>query len=144
MNSEVSARVSAARALAEVMSGKSLNAVLPAHLERTRLDDRSLTQELVYGSLRLWPRLAVLVNAQLHKPLRSKDHDVFCLIILGLYQLSELRIPEHAAVSETVESARKIKKPWATGLINGILRHWMRNADTLQSALPEADRKSVV
>lgn len=143
MNSEVSARVSAARALAEVMSGKSLNAVLPAHLERTRLDDRSLTQELVYGSLRLWPRLAVLVNAQLHKPLRSKDHDVFCLIILGLYQLSELRIPEHAAVSETVESARKIKKPWATGLINGILRHWMRNADTLQSALPEATQQAL-
>ncbi len=143
MSGEVSARVAAARILAEVMSGKSLNVALPIHLQKTRLADRSLTQELVYGSLRLWPRLDALVNVQLRKPLRSKDHDIFCLIALGLYQLSELRIPEHAAVSETVESARRMKKPWATGLINGILRHWMRNEETLPSTLTEAEREAL-
>ena len=143
MSGEISARVAAARVLADVLSGKSLNVALPAHLEKTRPDDRSLTQELVYGSLRLWPRLEALVSAQLRKPLRNKDNDIFCLLALGIYQLSELRIPEHAAVSETVESARRLKKPWATGLINGMLRQWMRNADTWQRALPEAAHQAL-
>ena len=65
----------------------------------------ALIQELSYGVCRWYHRLHFYAHALLEKPLRAKDSDVFCLILLGLYQLYYLRIPAHAAIHETVEDA---------------------------------------
>jgi 16S rRNA (cytosine967-C5)-methyltransferase len=72
------------------------------------------------------------VQGFLHKPLKPKDKDVYCLLLVGLYQLLDLAIPPHAAVAETVEAARCLGKPWASGLVNAVLRGFERaGADLL-------------
>lgn len=81
-----------------------------------------LTSELVYGTLRHYFLLEPLVEQHLAKPLRTKDLDIKALLIVGAYQLKFMRIPDHAAINETVSASRALKKPWARGLINAVLR----------------------
>jgi 16S rRNA (cytosine967-C5)-methyltransferase len=81
-----------------------------------------LLLELVYGSLRHYYSLSQSVAQALDRPLRAKDHDIECLMVVGLYQLRHLRIPPHAVIHETVEAARHLRKPWAKGLVNAVLR----------------------
>jgi len=81
-----------------------------------------LLTELVYGSLRHYFSLSASVDQALQKPLRVKDMDIRCLMIVGLYQLRHLRVPDHAALHETVAATRHLGKPWAKGLVNAVLR----------------------
>lgn len=95
----------------------------------------SLIKELCFGVCRWYFRLTFLADKLLGKPLKAKDQDIYLLILLGLYQILYLRIPEHAAVLETVEAVRALKKPWATRLINGVLRTFLRQRETLLAAM---------
>jgi 16S rRNA (cytosine967-C5)-methyltransferase len=71
----------------------------------------------------------------LRKPLRAHDVDIYSLLLLGLYQLTEIRTPSHAALSETVAAAENLGKPWAKKLINATLRAYLRNETALQAKL---------
>ncbi len=126
----------AARTLCQVIGGQSLSRALPAALEKT--EEPALAQELVYGALRWHFRISGLINQMLDKPLKRKDQDIECLIRIGLYQLMCMNIPAHAAVNETVRETRTMKKPWAKGLVNGILRRYQRESATLEAALTGA------
>lgn len=131
-------RATAAQVLAEVMSGRSLNQALPVALEKVGERDRGLLQQLCYGTLRYQPRLQALLDAMLDKPLREKDNDVKGLLLCGLYQLEGMRIPDHAAVSATVGATRALKKPWAKGMTNALLRRFQREGEQLLSTLDAA------
>ncbi len=131
-------RAAAAQVLASVLSGKSLNQALPPWLPRVEPRDRGLLQQLCYGTLRQLPRLQGVLQQLLSKPLRDKDRDVQALLLLGLYQLSATRVPDHAAVSATVEAVRELKKPWAKGLTNAVLRRFLRERDQLEQGLDDA------
>ena len=48
------------------------------------------------------------------------------LLCIGLYELEHLSTPAHAVVSETVNATRALKKPWAKGVVNGVLRAYQR------------------
>ena len=129
-------RLAAARALAAVLSGKaSLNSALPAQLDKVEERDRGLTQDLAFGTARWQPRLDLLATQLLQKPFKSADSDVHALLLVGLYQLLFTRIPAHAAIGETVGCADKLKKPWAKGLLNAVLRRAQREGDALLSGL---------
>lgn len=136
------ARPLAIRVLKEVLEqGRSLSAALPANLTKADEGERSLTQELSYGVLRYYPQLDALAAQLLDKPLKAKDSDVQLLILLGLYQILYMRIPDHAAVSETVDVTKALKKPWARGLVNALLRRFLREREVLMAGLesdPEA------
>ena len=131
-------RAAAARVVGDVLSGKSLNQTLPPTLEKVAPRDKGLLQQLCYGTLRQAPRLEALLNQLLDKPLREKDRDIHGLLLCGLYQLEDTRIPDHAAVSATVAATRALKKPWAKGLSNAVLRRFLRERDSLLTKLPEA------
>ena len=134
-------RAAAARGIARVIQGGSLNDLLPAILAgHNEPSDRALIQELVYGSLRYGPRLEYLVSRLLDRPLRKREPRIHALLMIGLYQLFYMRTPAHAAISETVEAARVMKKPWAAGLTNAVLRRAQREQDAL---LAEADSHPV-
>src|SRR5690606_5865647 len=110
----------------------SLNDFLPAILANvSEPADRSLVQEMVYGSLRYAPRLEFLISLLLDRPVRKREPRIHALLMVGLYQLLYMRIPSHAAVAETVEAARLMKKPWAVGLTNAVLRRFQREQETL-------------
>jgi 16S rRNA (cytosine967-C5)-methyltransferase len=55
--------------------------------------------------------------------------------------LIHLRIPDHAAIAETVRVTGALGKPWARGLINAVLRQYQRNHAALD-ALADADREA--
>lgn len=131
-------RAAAARVLAEVLAGKSLNQALPSYIEKVAPRDKGLLQQLCYGTLRQAPRLQGLLAQLLDKPLRDKDRDIQGLLLCGLYQLEDTRIPDHAAVSATVGATKVLKKPWARGMSNAVLRRFLRERDTLITALGPA------
>lgn len=134
----ISPRLAAARALTAVLAGRaSLGGSLPPQLEQVAPRDRGLTQELAFGTARWQPRLAALASRLLQKPFKAGDRDVEALLLVGLYQLLYTRIPPHAAIGETVGCADKLKKTWAKGLLNAVLRRAQRESEVL---LADVDR----
>ncbi len=132
----MSVRASAARALGQVLGGgASLSTVLPPALERTDPRDRGLLQELCHGVCRWHPQLQAGLDRLLARPLDPREHVIRALLLVGLYQLQHLRIPEHAAVAETVAAARELRKPWAVGLTNAVLRAALRRRAELAEIL---------
>ncbi len=129
-------RLAAARALGVVLAGKaSLNSSLPDVLSKVEARDRGLTQELAFGAARWQPRLAGLAERLLQKRFKAADRDVEALLLIGLYQLFYTRIPPHAAIGETVGCVDKLKKPWAKGLLNAVLRNAQREGEALFAEL---------
>lgn len=135
-------RLAAAKALAAVLSGKaSLNSSLPTQLDKVEDRDRGFTQDLAFGTARWQPRLSALAEKLLQKPFKAADADVEALLLVGLYQLLYTRVPAHAAIGETVGCAEKLKKPWAKGLLNAVLRNAQRESETI---FAELERDPVV
>ena len=111
---------------AVVSGGQSLDAVIAKSEQRIGTDDRSLLRMLCYGSLRHYWRLQGWVDQLISKPLRKRDRVVNALLVIGLYQIAEMRIPDHAVVSETVDAARQLRRPKLAGLVNACLRRFVR------------------
>lgn len=131
-------RGAAARVLMAVIhGGASASEQLPLALAKIPERDRALLQEMVYGSLRWRLRLEAVAARLLQKPL--KDPQVHSLLIVGLYQLLYMRLPEYAAISSSVQAARSLGKPWAVGLLNGVLRNCQRRAPALSAQVDELE-----
>lgn len=113
--------------------GESLRAAWADDKHTLGVRDRALAQELIFGALRYGWRLDALINALVNKPLR--DESVRAALWVGLYQLLYMRVPPHAAVAETVNVLRGLHKPWATGLVNALLRRTLREGAALLSQL---------
>ncbi|MEO0435571.1 MAG: 16S rRNA (cytosine(967)-C(5))-methyltransferase RsmB [Pseudomonadota bacterium] len=137
MKAGVAVRVAAAKTVQAVVDGRSLDSALE-ELPPWPVEDRGLLREITYGTLRHWPRLEGIVDQLLNKPLRRKDRLVRTLVIIGLYQLSGMRVAPHAAIDTTVEAAGALKKRPFTGLVNALLRRFQREAQALESGLNEA------
>jgi len=93
--------------------------------------DSSLVQELSYGVLRWYYRLDYLTQQLLKKSLKSRDLLTYLLLLIGLYQILFTRIPQHAAVFETVAAARALKRQRLAPLLNAILRRFLRERDKI-------------
>ncbi len=134
-------RMAAALILRQVIQdGRSLSAVLST-LNEDLVEPRNqaLVQELCFGVLRWRWRLDALALLLLRKPLRRKDSDIHCLVLLGFYQLIYTRIPAHAAVAETVAATKGLKKEWAAGVVNAVLRAFQRQQSTLLEQVDGVD-----
>lgn len=117
--------------------GHSLSQVLPDTLNRiTDRRDRGFAQHLIHGTLRWYERLVAIRHQLVSKPLKNKDEDINTLILLALFQLLYLDTPAHAAVSETVALSQKLKKPWARGFLNGVLRTFVREQADILAKIP--------
>ena len=110
-----------------VQGGRSLDAALATKETGLPEEDRALLRFLSYGVLRHHWRLMFWVGELLEKPLRSRDRIVNELLAVGLFQLSESRIPDHAVVSQTVEAVRVLRRPRLASLVNAILRRAVRD-----------------
>jgi 16S rRNA (cytosine967-C5)-methyltransferase len=89
--------------------------------------DLSLYQELVRGDCRWYLALQQMIRPYLRKPFKAKDLDLEIIINLGLYQILFMRIEDHAAVNESVKLVHRLKKDWARGLVNAVLRQAIRD-----------------
>lgn len=129
-------RLVAARVIDQVVDGHSLSDCLEPALASLRDPrDRAFVQAICYGVCRFYTRFDVILSHLLQKPFNAKDSDVHALLMVGLFQLIEMRVPPHAAVGETVNATEKLKKPWSRGLVNAILREYLRRESTWQDII---------
>jgi 16S rRNA (cytosine967-C5)-methyltransferase len=118
-----------------VADRRSLANALPEYQVMEDARQRALVQELAYGVMRWYIRLDAIAEQLLLRPLKERDLDLRCLILVGLYQLACLGVPAHAAVHETVAATRDLGKGWGSGLVNAVLRGYQRRSAELGSKL---------
>ena len=139
---KVNLRADGAQVLFQVLEqGQSLRECLPPIQERHKDQDKAWLQEMVYGCLRQLPVLQFWLRQLLDKPLKKRTKVVEHLIMLGLYQLAFSRVSVHAAVSETVAACPSLKATSMKGLVNGILRNFIRQ-DLMSSPPRDAQLQS--
>ena len=98
--------------------------------------DRGLAQELAFGVVRWQAALDWLITRKTAG--RPQKAPLQILLRLGLYQMFWLdRIPDHAAVHETVELAKQAGFGPQSGFINAVLRGYLRERDETEKALAE-------
>lgn len=122
---DLNPRLVALRNLEQVVQGRSLDAVL-AESAADNDQGRAFSAELSYGLCRWYRQLHAIVSARLQKPFKDKDRDLHFLLMLGVYQLMHSRVPEHAALSSSVDLVRELDKGWAAKLVNAVLRRVQR------------------
>ena len=129
----------AARVLAQGRpGGEFTEALLDCALERVALSspDRGLCRELVLGVVRWHTALDWLIAQKTQG--RTQRAGLQELLRLGLYQIFWLdRIPDHAAVNETVEQARRGGYGAQAGFVNAVLRGYLREADATKVKLAD-------
>ena len=124
------ARQAALDLLAAVRSRSAYaNLTLPGILNDRGLSgrDAALATELAYGACRALGQLDAVIGACCDRPLADLDGPVLDALRLAVYQLLHTRIPDHAAVSVTVDLVRAGPNPGAAGFVNAVLRKVSRH-----------------
>ncbi|MES2561431.1 MAG: transcription antitermination factor NusB, partial [Pseudomonadota bacterium] len=130
----------AAHIVSQVLSGRSLDAELrtvAAAQPDLSGPDRAALQDVVYGTLRFLGQIDAVLNGLLTRPL--KDDDVRLLLRVALYQLIGTRAAAHAVVDHAVRTCVALGKPAAKGLVNGVLRNFLRNREAVLSVADETE-----
>ncbi len=112
--------------------------------------DAHLVMALVYGAIRWQGYLDWVLSRFSTHPLSKMKRRTLAALRIGLFQILFLdRIPQSAAINETVNSLRAARQPkWICGFVNGLLRNVARNRDTIPApgqkdpAIPEHSRLS--
>ena len=132
----------AAQVLAGRLAGDDyVENLLEKGLSRAALSpaDRGLCQELVYGVVRWQATLDWLIARKTGR--RPQKPPLQILLRLGLYQIFWLdRIPDHAAVNETVDQARRGGFGPQAGFVNAVLRGYLREDDATKQLLADLKR----
>lgn len=130
------ARVVAARILSRVVGeGRSLSTALPDGLMTLQNDrDRSFVQAICYGVLRDYETLDIVLEGLLDRSIRRRDVALRCLLLVGIHQIASMNVPDHAAVSATVNAVTGIGKRSARGMVNAVLRRFTRDGESAWSA----------
>ena len=121
----------AALALLAVLRGRSLTPVLDEIRARNRQlapNQRAAIQDLAFGGCRWLGTLRAVLAQLLRAPL--VDEEVEALLLIALYQLQWTRAARHAVVDGAVRTAVALAKPAAKGLVNGVLRSFLRQRET--------------
>ena len=114
---------------AVIDQGRSLSDELPKQQDKVIGKDKGLLQEICYGVLRYLPELENDVRHLVQKPLKGKQRVFHFLLIVGVYQIRYMRIPDHAAVSETVAATSALKNRHMKALVNAVLRGFLRTQE---------------
>ena len=116
------------------------NIALDTAIKRSDLTppDRGLLTTLVYGVIERQITLDAIIDSLADRQGGDISPDVRTLLRLGLYQLAYLdRVPDHAAVNETVNMASKRSR----GFVNAILRAFIRSGK--QIPIPDQEKDAV-
>jgi 16S rRNA (cytosine967-C5)-methyltransferase len=126
--------------IADVAAGRNLNAVLvqlwPRHPQLTA-QQRSAITDLCYGTLRFGFQLDAVLEQLLTTPL--SDAKLRWLLLLALYQLQYTRAAPYAIVDHAVQCAASLGAPQARGLINAVLRNFLRKRELLIAKAAESE-----
>ena len=131
-----STRLAAIKIMQQLLLQKgSLSTLLDKYNLKEEGDNKALLQAICYGICRHYEKLVFISNKFVTKPLRKKDQDVHCLILIGIYQLFFMRMPDYAIINESVATCNQLKKIWAKKLVNAVLRSAQREMNSLTTEL---------
>ncbi|MGI5825601.1 MAG: 16S rRNA (cytosine(967)-C(5))-methyltransferase RsmB [Bacillota bacterium] len=114
--------------------GAFSNIALNAQMKRSEMSalDKGLATELVYGTLRNRGTLDYILKLFLTKPLEKLPLWILLILRLGLYQIKYMdKIPDSAAINESVKLAKKYGHQGTAGLVNGTLRNILRHPEKI-------------
>jgi 16S rRNA (cytosine967-C5)-methyltransferase len=136
MRAAGSARSLAAHAVARLLrEGVTLDAALKDALVAAPLNLYPSVRSLSYGAVRGYFRHEAILGELLSTPVRSLDFLVRAILSVALYELEDARTPEYAVVDAAVEIAKATDAARAAGLINAVLRRYLRERKTLDAKL---------
>ncbi len=104
--------------------GAFANIRLPELLAKSKMSlaDKAFTTELAYGTLRMQGRHDHFIKKYIDRDFFDLDPKITDLLRMGVHQLTLMRVADHAAVSETVEVARKVAGESKASYVNAVLR----------------------
>lgn len=130
----------AADAVHQVFSGRNLTTALPAALSYfpdATPQQKGAAADLSYGTLRFYGEIDAYLRALLEKPLA--DERIHALLLVAIYQLTHDKADAFTVVNQAVHAVSQLKKPpvktWAKGLVNAILRNFLRQKEELAAKL---------
>ncbi len=135
------ARAEALGTLGRIFAGKQYsNIAVDTAIKNAKIDDRdrALYTRLVYGVIERKITLDYYIDALSSIKVEKIEPSVRNILRMGLYQLEYMdKIPDHAAINESVELCKRSSK----GFVNAILRNFLRKKDTI--TLPEKSTDGV-
>jgi 16S rRNA (cytosine967-C5)-methyltransferase len=130
------ARSVAAHAVARVLrEGVTLDSALQGALAAVPLKLHPPVRSLSYGAVRGYFRHEALLGKLLSTPVRSLDPLVRALLSVALYEIEDERTPDYAVVDAAVRTAKATDAKRASGLINAVLRRYLRERKTLDAEI---------
>ena len=131
------AREAAFASLLKMKCGKYTNIEVSTTLKRQKdmsKSDRALYTALVYGTVERLITLDYIISQYSKTPIEKLDEEALCALRMGIYQLTYMyRIPDHAAVSESVSLCpRRV-----SGYVNAVLRSYIRAGKSFK--MPSGD-----
>ncbi|WP_202079904.1 16S rRNA (cytosine(967)-C(5))-methyltransferase RsmB [Caldalkalibacillus salinus] len=125
-------RTLALKALEQIEQGGAYSNLMLNRLLQGQPDmdkrDKHLMTEIVYGTLQHLRIIDFYLQPLLKKPLNKLDPWVKQLLRLSVYQIHFLdRVPDRAIVHEAVEIAKIKGHRGISGMVNGVLRAYLRS-----------------
>ena len=131
----------AAITVSDVLSGRNLTLALPDALSsypNATQQQRGAAADLSYGTLRFYGEVNAYLEKLLEKPLNNAH--ITALLLVAIYQLLHDKADDFTVVNQAVKAAGDAKPRWAKGLVNGVLRNFLRQKDVLVGQI-KADQK---
>jgi len=102
---------------------------------------RGAAADLSYGTLRFYGEANAYLTCLMEKPLT--DDRIYALLLVAIYQLLHDKADAFTVVNQAVQAVSKLKKPtpksWAKGLVNAILRNFLRKKDQFAVTLAKSE-----
>jgi len=130
----------AAHAVAAVRNGKSLTEALLA-LGKEAPAARSAAQDLAYGVLRRYGWGDFILGRLLEKPLSHAE--THALLLAALYRLETRPEAAHTVVDQAVAASGELAGGVFKGLVNGVLRNFLRQRESLLAAAAADDQAAL-
>lgn len=116
-------------------SGSYSNLQLDSGLKGSDLDDRGrkLCSALYYGVIERRLTLDHMIGGLSSRPIEKLDGIILNILRCGVYQIMYMdSVPDNAAVNESVALAKKFRKTSASGMVNAVLRNFIRGGRELK------------
>lgn len=100
------------------------NLLLPTLVARAKLDSRdaAFVQELAFGTIRNWFLYEKIIEAASSRKVEDVEPNAQIVLVLGVHQLLDMRVPTHAAINESVNLAKAKASKGSVGFVNAVLR----------------------
>ena len=100
------------------------NLLLPTLVSRAKFDSRdaAFVQELAFGTIRNWLLYEKIIEAASSRKIDDIEPAAQIVLVLGVHQLLDMRVPTHAAINESVNLAKTKASKGSVGFVNAVLR----------------------